>query len=209
MSLRKIGKILLFGIAGILLFDADADAWHQARARSCASLSGRDQGMGAPADRIPHRLCACVAGVSLVRTRNCISTAWNCAPRTISRVLARAAGGRIGADIWQLLRSGKLFAVRIELDSPKSSSRASARTPSRSLPRSYWAARTPQRSTLTLNDLPAGSSPSAVASSRFRTGIPHCRSSNCAPSNVDLSRGADACLPEAELRSCRQCSAAR
>jgi uncharacterized protein (TIGR02099 family) len=34
------------------------------------------------------------------------------------RVLARAAGGRIGADLWQLLRSGKLFAGRIELDAP-------------------------------------------------------------------------------------------
>jgi uncharacterized protein (TIGR02099 family) len=34
------------------------------------------------------------------------------------RILARAAGGRIGADVWQLLRSGKLFAGRIELDAP-------------------------------------------------------------------------------------------
>jgi uncharacterized protein (TIGR02099 family) len=34
------------------------------------------------------------------------------------RVLARAAGGRIGADVWQLIRSGKLLAARIELDSP-------------------------------------------------------------------------------------------
>ena len=34
------------------------------------------------------------------------------------RVLARAAGGRVAADIWQLLRSGKLLAGRIELDSP-------------------------------------------------------------------------------------------
>src|SRR5260370_46959 len=34
------------------------------------------------------------------------------------RVLARAAGGRIGADLWQLLQSGKLFPGRIELDSP-------------------------------------------------------------------------------------------
>src|SRR6202021_3467586 len=33
------------------------------------------------------------------------------------RVLARAAGGRIGADIWQLLRTGKLLAGRIEVDS--------------------------------------------------------------------------------------------
>src|SRR5882672_7908966 len=34
------------------------------------------------------------------------------------RVLARAAGGRVGADLWQLVQSGKLFAGRIELDSP-------------------------------------------------------------------------------------------
>jgi len=34
------------------------------------------------------------------------------------RVLARAAGGRIGADVWQLFRSGKLLAGRIEVDSP-------------------------------------------------------------------------------------------
>ncbi|HUE11123.1 MAG TPA: YhdP family protein, partial [Steroidobacteraceae bacterium] len=34
------------------------------------------------------------------------------------RVLARAAGGRIGADIWQLFNTGKLFGTRIELDSP-------------------------------------------------------------------------------------------
>jgi uncharacterized protein YhdP len=35
------------------------------------------------------------------------------------RVLARAAGGRIGTDIWQLVRSGKLLAGRVELDSPE------------------------------------------------------------------------------------------
>jgi uncharacterized protein (TIGR02099 family) len=34
------------------------------------------------------------------------------------RVLARAAGGRIAADIWQLISSGKLLAGRLELDSP-------------------------------------------------------------------------------------------
>src|SRR3984957_3265987 len=34
------------------------------------------------------------------------------------RVLARAAGGRVAADIWQLMSSGKLLAGRIELDSP-------------------------------------------------------------------------------------------
>src|SRR5277367_1094655 len=34
------------------------------------------------------------------------------------RVLARAAGGRVAADIWQLMRSGKLLAGRIEVESP-------------------------------------------------------------------------------------------
>src|ERR1700733_5144389 len=34
------------------------------------------------------------------------------------RVLARAHGGRVPADIWQLVRTGKLLAGRIELDSP-------------------------------------------------------------------------------------------
>src|SRR5450432_3748710 len=34
------------------------------------------------------------------------------------RILARAHGGRIGADIWQLIRSGRLLAGRIEIDSP-------------------------------------------------------------------------------------------
>jgi uncharacterized protein (TIGR02099 family) len=34
------------------------------------------------------------------------------------RVLARAAGGRVAADIWQLIRSGKLLAGRIEVEAP-------------------------------------------------------------------------------------------
>ena len=34
------------------------------------------------------------------------------------RVLARAADGRAAADIWQLIRTGKLLAGRIEIDSP-------------------------------------------------------------------------------------------
>src|ERR1700675_959038 len=34
------------------------------------------------------------------------------------RVLARAAGARITADIWQLIRGGKLLAGRIQVDAP-------------------------------------------------------------------------------------------
>src|ERR1700681_3029431 len=35
-----------------------------------------------------------------------------------ARVLARAAGGRVAADVWQLMSTGKLLAGRIELESP-------------------------------------------------------------------------------------------
>ncbi|MDP9090515.1 MAG: TIGR02099 family protein [Pseudomonadota bacterium] len=38
--------------------------------------------------------------------------------RDDQRVLARAAGGRVAADIWQLIRSGKLLAGRVEVESP-------------------------------------------------------------------------------------------
>jgi uncharacterized protein (TIGR02099 family) len=34
------------------------------------------------------------------------------------RVLVNAAGGRVGLDFWQLLRTGRLLAGRVELDSP-------------------------------------------------------------------------------------------
>jgi uncharacterized protein (TIGR02099 family) len=34
------------------------------------------------------------------------------------RVLAHAAGGRVAVDVWQLIRSGRLLAGRVELDSP-------------------------------------------------------------------------------------------
>ncbi|HUX72991.1 MAG TPA: YhdP family protein [Steroidobacteraceae bacterium] len=34
------------------------------------------------------------------------------------RIIARAARGRIGSDIWRLFSSGKLFAARVELDGP-------------------------------------------------------------------------------------------
>ena len=72
------------------------------------------------------------------------------------RVLARAAGGRVGVDLWQFMRGGKLFALRIELDSPDI---LIARVGPRTFALgseivlgdedSSW-------STLALNDLPAG-----------------------------------------------------
>jgi uncharacterized protein (TIGR02099 family) len=72
------------------------------------------------------------------------------------RVLARAAGGRIGADIWQLLQNGKLFALRVELDAP---TLAIARLgPSRFALASeiVWGGAAGSVSQTALNDLPAG-----------------------------------------------------
>jgi uncharacterized protein (TIGR02099 family) len=72
------------------------------------------------------------------------------------RVLARAAGGRVAADIWQLIRSGKLLAGRIEVDSP-------AIAVARLGPHRFAVASEIELGgedstlgTLTLNDLPAG-----------------------------------------------------
>jgi uncharacterized protein (TIGR02099 family) len=72
------------------------------------------------------------------------------------RVLARAAGGRVAADIWQLISSGKLLAGRLELDSPNI-------VITRLGPASFALAseiklggNDASLETLTLNDLPAG-----------------------------------------------------
>src|SRR6202035_448126 len=72
------------------------------------------------------------------------------------RILARAAGGRVAADIWQLISSGKLLAGRIELDSPSI-------TITRLGPTSFALAseiklggNDSSLETLTLDDLPAG-----------------------------------------------------
>ena len=72
------------------------------------------------------------------------------------RVLARAGGGRIGADIWQLLQNGKLFALRVELDAPAMAIQRLG--PSRFALGSeiVWGDEPSSLSRLALNDLPAG-----------------------------------------------------
>jgi uncharacterized protein (TIGR02099 family) len=72
------------------------------------------------------------------------------------RVLARAGGGRIGADIWQLLQNGKLFALRVELDAPTIAIQRLG--PSRFALASevIWSGEPGSLSRLALNDLPAG-----------------------------------------------------
>jgi uncharacterized protein (TIGR02099 family) len=72
------------------------------------------------------------------------------------RVLARAAGGRIAADVWQLLQNGKLFALRVELDAPTITIERLG--PSRFALASeiVWSSEPGSLSQKALNDLPAG-----------------------------------------------------
>ena len=117
MSVRKIGKILLYcfaGLLGVLLllmlamklaldrapaYQAEIKQWMHAQtgyhiAFAGVSPSFRWYGPELHFDRLELR------------------------SKDDRRVLARAAGGRVAADIWQLMSSGKLLAGRIELDSP-------------------------------------------------------------------------------------------
>jgi uncharacterized protein (TIGR02099 family) len=117
MSVRKIGKILLYcfaGLLGVLLllmlaiklaldrapaYQAEIKQWVHAQtgyhiAFAGVSPSFRWYGPELHFDRLELR------------------------SKDDRRVLARAAGGRVAADIWQLMSSGKLLAGRIELDSP-------------------------------------------------------------------------------------------
>ena len=117
MSLRKAGKILLYGFAGLLglaallllavklaldrapAYQAEIKQWVHAQtgyhiAFARVSPSFRWYGPELHFDRLELR------------------------SKDNARVLARAGGGRIAADIWQLISSGKLLAGRIELDSP-------------------------------------------------------------------------------------------
>ncbi len=72
------------------------------------------------------------------------------------RVLARAAGGRIAADVWQLLQNGKLFALRVELDAPTLAIQRLG--PSRFALASeiVWGGEPGSLAQIALNDLPAG-----------------------------------------------------
>jgi uncharacterized protein (TIGR02099 family) len=117
MRVRKIGKILLYGFAGLLgillllllalkialdrapAYQAEIKQWIFAQTGYHVAFAGvspsfRWYGPELHFDRLELR------------------------SKDDRRVLARAAGARVAADIWRLIRSGKLFAGRIELDSP-------------------------------------------------------------------------------------------
>jgi uncharacterized protein (TIGR02099 family) len=117
MSVRKAGKILLYGFAGLLTlflllmlavklaldrapaYQSEIKAWVHAQTGYHIRFAGvspsfRWYGPELHFDQLELR------------------------SKDDARVLGRAAGGRVAADIWQLISSGKLLAGRIELDSP-------------------------------------------------------------------------------------------
>ena len=112
------------------------------------------------------------------------------------RVLARAGGGRVAADIWQLISSGKLLAGRIELDSPNI-------VIARLGPTSFALASEIKLSgdnasleTLTLNDLPIGKLAirhAVVTMQKWNSALPTLTLQDV---NVDVQRG-DAALSAA------------
>src|SRR6202012_4921163 len=119
MSMRKLGKILAFSFGGLLLlvllamlglklaldraprYQAQIKEWLHAQtgyhiAFAHVSPAFRWYGPELYFDQLELR------------------------SKDDQRVLARAAGGRVAADVWQLIRTGKLLAGRIELETPKS-----------------------------------------------------------------------------------------
>ena len=116
MILRRTFKILLFVAAGCssccccamlaLKLALDRAPQYQAQIKDWVY-----------SHRLSHRLRACLAGIPLVWAR-ALFRQLELRSQDDRRVLARAAGGRVAADIWQLLQNGKLFALRVELDAP-------------------------------------------------------------------------------------------
>jgi uncharacterized protein (TIGR02099 family) len=117
MSMAKVGKVLLYGLAGLVLlvlllmlalklaldrapqYQAQIKAWVHGQtgyhiAFAHVSPAFRWYGPELYFDRLELR------------------------SKDDQRVLAHAAGGRVAIDVWQLIRSGKLLAGRIEIDAP-------------------------------------------------------------------------------------------
>lgn len=156
MLVRKVGKILLYCLAGLLgvllllmlavkialdrapAYDAEIKEWVHAQtgyhiAFAKVSPSFRWYGPELHFERMELR------------------------SKDGRRVLARAAGGRVAADIWQLISSGKLLAGRIELDSPNIViARLGPTTFALASEIKLGGNDSSALETLTLNDLPAG-----------------------------------------------------
>src|SRR3984893_5582746 len=155
MRMRKAGKILLFCVAGLLgllllmistlklaldrapAYEADIRQWLDAQTEYHIAFAGvspsfRWYGPELHFERLELR------------------------SKDDRRILARAAGGRVAADIWQLISSGKLLAGRIELDSPNIVITRLGPTSFALASEIELGGNDSSLETLTLNDLPAG-----------------------------------------------------
>ncbi len=188
MSVRKAGKILLYcfaGVLGVLLllmlaiklaldrapaYQAEIREWVHAQtgyhiAFAGVSPSFRWYGPELHFDRLELR------------------------SKDDARVLARAAGGRVAADIWQLIRSGKLLAGRIELDSPNIVIARLGPTSFALASEIKLGGGNSSLQTLTLDDLPAGKLAirhAVVTMQNWNSSLPQLTLQNV---NLDVRRG--------------------
>ena len=188
MSVRKLGKILLYGLAGVLAallllmlavkialdrapaYQAEIKEWvhsqtgyHIAFAR--VSPSFRWYGPELHFERMELR------------------------SKDDARVLARAGGGRVAADIWQLISSGKLLAGRIELDSPTIVIARLGPTSFALASEIKLGGNDSSLETLTLDDLPAGKLAirhAVVTMQNWNSALPRMTLQNV---NLDVRRG--------------------
>jgi uncharacterized protein (TIGR02099 family) len=155
MALRKVGKILLFcfaGLLGLILLLMLAVKLALDRAPQYqAEIKGWVH------DRIGYHIAfAHVSPAFRWYGPELYFDQLELRSKDNQRVLARAAGGRIGADIWQLIRSGKLFAGRIELDSPNISVTRVLKDKFALASEIYLSGGNSSLPALRLDDLPAG-----------------------------------------------------
>src|SRR3984957_5051351 len=106
-----------------------------------------------------------------------------------ARVLSHAAGGRVAADIWQLISSGKLLAGRIEVDSPNIVIARLGPTSFALASEIKLGGNDSSLQTLTLDDLPAGKLAirnAVVTMQNWNSELPHLTLQDV---DVDVRRG--------------------
>jgi uncharacterized protein (TIGR02099 family) len=188
MSVRKIGKILLYCFAGLLglalllmlavklaldrapAYQAEIKEWVHAQtgyhiAFAQVSPSFRWYGPELHFDRLELR------------------------SKDDARVLARAGGARVAADIWQLISSGKLLAGRIELDSPNIVIVRLGPTSFALASEIKLGGNDSSLETLALNDLPAGKLAirhAVITMQEWNSALPQLALQNV---NLDIARG--------------------
>jgi len=188
MSVRKAGKILLYCVAGLLglllllmlavkvaldrapAYQAEIQQWLHAQTGYHITFAGvspsfRWYGPELHFERLELR------------------------SKDDARVLARAAGGRVAADIWQLISSGKLLAGRIELDSPSITITRLGPTSFALASEIELGSNDSSLETLTLDDLPAGKLAirhAAVTMQKWNSALPQLELRDV---NLDVRRG--------------------